>query len=223
MERHLAVSNTAASCASQPSGFDSRNPFRLWRVCLEHLRKGDSNPRVASGSEPANVAPYQYLLMLDSGALRLHQTSKLTNGLLMSRTPKQMKRYREHRLELILLGMCIAKDGDREKVLSSVSRENLSSPLIAKCMEAVETLDAEDVAVARQVFSEWGVKVGGSVSQSLIAAVNLNNARRQLSKAVEEATAGNCILINQALEEVETCLHELKEMQKVQSENGVAT
>ena len=169
-----------------------------------------------------NEAPFQYLLMLDSGALRLHQTSNITKRLLMSRTPRQMKTFREHRLELILLGMCLAKDGDREKVLSSVSRENLSSPLISKCIAAVETLDVEDVAVARQVFSEWGVKVGSSVSQSLIAAVNLNNARRQLSKAVEEATAGNCIFINQALEEVETCLHELKEMQKVQSENGVS-
>lgn len=142
----------------------------------------------------------------------------------MSRTPKQMKTFREHRLELILLGMCIARDGDRDHVLSKVSREHLSSPLVAKCMEAVETLDAEDVAVARQVFSEWGVKVGGSVSQSLIAAVNLNNARRQLSKAVEEATAGNCAFINDSIAEVEVCLSKLKEMQEVhQTASGVAT
>lgn len=191
-------------------------------MCLKHLGIGDSTSLVASGSEPANEAPCQYLLMLDSGALRLHQTSKLTNRLLMSRTPNQMKLFRQHRLELILLGMVIAKEGDREEVLSKVSREHLSSPLVAKCMEAVETLDAEDVAVARQVFSEWGVRVGSSVSKSLIAAVNLNNARRQLSKAVEEATAGNCIFIDQALKEVEACLSQLKKMQRDHQENGVA-
>ena len=134
-----------------------------------------------------------------------------------------MKTFREHRLELILLGMCIAKDGDREDVLNNVSRESLSSPLVARCMEAVETLDAEDVAVARGVFSQWGVKVGKSVSQSLIAAVNMNNARRQLSKAVEEATAGNCTTVTEAIEEVELCLRQLKEIQKDQVESGVAT
>lgn len=160
-----------------------------------------------------NVAPCQCLLMLDSGALRLHQTSKTIHRKNMSRTPEQMKRYREHRLELILLGMCIAKDGDREDVLRHVDRQHLSSPMIAKCIEAVDTLDAEDVAVAREVFASWGVKVGSSVSQSLIAAVNMNNAKRQLAKAVEQATAGNCEFVEDAIKEIDLCLETLKEMQ----------
>ena len=184
-------------------------------MCLEHLGKGDSNSRFASGSERASIAaPCQHPLMLDSGALRPHQKSKLNRRLLMSRTPQQMKVSRENRLELILLGMAIAKDGDRERVLSIVDEDHLQSPLIGKCLKAVKTLAYEDIAVAREVFAHWGVKVGFSFSQSVIASVSMNNARRKLSKAVEEATAGNCLHVGKAIEEVETCLAVLKDMQK---------
>lgn len=125
-----------------------------------------------------------------------------------------MKVYRQNRLELILLGMAIAKDGDRERVLGTVNENDLQSPLIGKCLKAVKTLDLEDIGVAREVFAEWGVKVGFSFSQSVIASVSMNNARRQLSKAVEEATAGNCDHVGDAIEEVEACLAVLKDMQK---------
>ena len=64
------------------------------------------------------------------------------------------------------------------------------------------------------MFAHWGVKVGFSFSQSVIASVSMNNARRKLSKAVEEATAGNCDHVGDAIEEVEACLAVLKDMQK---------
>jgi len=140
----------------------------------------------------------------------------------MVRTPQQMQLYRQHRLELILLGMAIAKEGDRDKVIENVTLADLQSPLVATCLQAVKTLDAEDVADARNVFKQWGLKVGASVSQSLIAAVNVNNARRRLSQAVDEATAGDAGGVNEAIEEVEVCLQVLKDMQKVSLENGVS-
>lgn len=136
----------------------------------------------------------------------------------MSRTPKQMKTFRENRLELILLGMAIASSGDRERVLDSVDLNELQSPLIARCLAAIITRDPEDVAVARGVFSSWGVKVGSSISGSLIASVNLNNARRSLSKAIEAATDGRPVCIQEAIENVEECLENLKELQKTEEQ-----
>lgn len=132
-----------------------------------------------------------------------------------------MKTFRENRLELILLGMAISGTGDRDRILQTIDLNELQSPLIARCLHAVSTRDAEDVEVAKQVFSTWGVKAGASISSSLIAAVNLNNARRNLSKAVDAATAGGPICVQEAIEQVEECLGQLKELQKTE-ENGVA-
>lgn len=136
----------------------------------------------------------------------------------MSRTPKQMKTWREHRLELILLGMAIASNGDRERLLQQINLNELQSPLVARCLQAVSTRDDEDVAVAKEVFSSWGVKVGSSVSSSLIASVNLNNARRGLSRSIEAATDGSPVCIQEAIEKVEECLQQLKELQKTEEE-----
>ena len=205
-------------------GFDSHRPTRLWRMCLEHLREGDSNPHVASGSEPANVAPCQYLLVLDSGALRLHQTSKLTIRLLMTRTTEQMKAARHFRMECILLGMAMARDGDRELIIDSINEDELQSELIGRCIKAVKTKAAEDVAECRRVLAGWGVKVGASVSESLIATVNLNNAQRNLAAAVDQATIHQLgDGVSSAIEKVEICLARLKDMQKEVEENGVAS
>lgn len=170
-----------------------------------------------------NEAPCQYLLMLDSGALRLHQTSNITNRLLMSRTTEQMKAARHFRMECILLGMAMARDIDRQLILDSINEDELQSELIAKCIKAVKTKDAVDIAECRRVFAGWGVKVGASVSESLIATVNLNNAQRKLSDAVDQATihqlGGD---VSTAIEKVETCLARLKEMQQEVEENGVS-
>lgn len=125
-----------------------------------------------------------------------------------------MKDFRHHRLELIALGMAIAKTGDRERVLESIDLEHMSSPLVSHCLKAVKSLDAEDVQVARGIFRNWGVKVGSSVSESLIASVNLNNARRRLSLAVDEATSGaEGVEVDDAIKEVEECLNRLREIQ----------
>lgn len=170
-----------------------------------------------------NEAPCQHLLMLDSGALRLHQTSNITNRLLMSRTTEQMKAARHFRMECILLGMAMARDMDRQLILDTINEEELQSELIGRCIKAVKTKDPVDIAECRRVFAGWGVKVGASVSESLVATVNLNNAQRKLSDAVDEATihqlGGD---VSTAIEKVEVCLARLKDMQREVEENGVS-
>lgn len=169
-----------------------------------------------------NEAPCQHLLMLDSGALRLHQTSNITNRLLMSRTTEQMKAARHFRMECILLGMAMARDMDRQLILDTINEEELQSELIGRCIKAVKTKDPVDIAECRRVFAGWGVKVGASVSESLVATVNLNNAQRKLSDAVDEATIHQLGGRIAAIEKVEVCLARLKDMQREVEENGAS-
>ena len=141
----------------------------------------------------------------------------------MTRTTEQMKAARHFRMECILLGMAMARDGDRELIIDSINEDELQSELIGRCIKAVKTKDASDIAECRRILAGWGVKVGGSVSESLIATVNLNNAQRNLAAAVEDATihqlGGS---VGAAIEKVESCLSRLKEMQREHDQSGVS-
>ena len=118
------------------------------------------------------------------------------------KTATAMKRARLHRLELIALGMAIAKEGDRAAILDEIESESLSSGLIGDCLRAIETQDPGDIRAMMKALKQWGLKVDGSVRDAIIAQVNLGNAERRLGEAMKSVDTDQ---IQESLERIERC------------------
>lgn len=105
-------------------------------------------------------------------------------------------------LELILLGMAMAKDGDREVILEELEDGSMSSEKVKACMKAVRTKDANDISTARIALDGLGLKVEGSVRDALIRRVNLANARRKLQRSLFDVSVTPNADIESAVESV---------------------
>ena len=105
-------------------------------------------------------------------------------------------------LELILLGMAMAKDGDREVILEELEDDSMSSEKVKACMKAVRTKDADDISTARIALDGLGLKVEGSVRDALIRRVNLANARRKLQRSLFDVSVTPNADIEAAVETV---------------------
>lgn len=102
-------------------------------------------------------------------------------------TPDQMQMLRRHRVECILLGMVLAKDGDREKILAALSPASVvHGELIRSAMSGVANSEPEPVLKA---FKQWGVDIEGTVADSLVSRVKeysqIDSAREALRAATE--------------------------------------
>lgn len=105
-------------------------------------------------------------------------------------------------LELILLGMAMAKDGDREVILEEVEQESMTSENVKSCLKAVRTKNQDDVQKARIALGGMGLQVEGSVRDALIRRVNLANARRKLQRSLFDVSVTPNADIEQAVESV---------------------
>ena len=128
----------------------------------------------------------------------------------MSHTPQQMRSFRNHRLELILLGMALAKDGDRERIVKSINKENMQSPLVRQCLESLESMQPLDVTIIKDILRNWGVPIGDSLTDSMVASVNLSNSRRLVAEAVALVSVENKETVSSLIEEMQGCIDQLK-------------
>ena len=128
----------------------------------------------------------------------------------MSHTPQQMRSFRNHRLELILLGMALAKNGDRERIVKSINKENMQSPLVRQCLESLETMQPFDVTLIKDIMRNWGVPVGESLTDSIVASINLNNSRRLVSEAVAAVSVNSEQSVASLIDEMQGCIDQLK-------------
>ena len=78
------------------------------------------------------------------------------------KSAKTMRDARHHRIELILLGMALANQGDRQKVLDSVTTDDFNSENVAKCMNAIRTGSESDIGSMKEVFDGWGIDISES-------------------------------------------------------------
>lgn len=124
--------------------------------------------------------------------------------------PDQVRKNREFRLELLLLGMALGRAGDRERICDSIEFEKLQSPMAAKCFQAVQSRHPFDIAVAKGVFKQFGFEVSDNICESLIAQVNLNNARRELQQCIDLMQVKPDTDISQAIADVEQCVLKVK-------------
>lgn len=86
----------------------------------------------------------------------------------MSLTPEQMRIVRRARMECILLGMALAKDGDRKLVLETCKTEDFRNEAIALCIEG---LQKKEKATVVRGLARLGVEADGSVAKELIKRV----------------------------------------------------
>ena len=118
------------------------------------------------------------------------------------KSSNEIREARLFGLELILLGMAMAQDGDREMILSEIEEESLTSENVKACMRAVRTKNQDDVNKARIALNGMGLKVEGSVRDALVMRVNLANARRKLQKSLFDVSVSPNADIEQAVESV---------------------
>lgn len=117
-------------------------------------------------------------------------------------------------LELILLGMALAQDGDREIILENIEEDSISSERIKSCLKAIRTKDADDIKTARIAFDGMGLKVEGSVRDALISRINLANARRKLRQSLFDVSVSPIGDIENAVERVTEMSRKYDQMKK---------
>lgn len=97
----------------------------------------------------------------------------------MSLTPEQMRIVRRSRMECILLGMMLAKDGDRKMLLETCKPEDFRNEAIALC---VEGLQKKEKATVIRGLTRFGIKADGPVAKELVRCVT---TAAQTDRAVE--------------------------------------
>ena len=115
---------------------------------------------------------------------------------------KGMQESKLYALELVLLGMVLAQDGDREFILSKIDEKELFSTRVRHCIKAVRTKDPGDITTARISFEGMGLKVDGSVRDALITRVSIVNARRKLQRALFDLSVSPNASIEEMMEKV---------------------
>lgn len=78
-------------------------------------------------------------------------------------TMRMYRLARRHRLELILLGMVLSRDGDRDYILDRIHEEmDIESEVVSKMITAVRSGGGPDVKEALKLMEQrWGIEVDG--------------------------------------------------------------
>lgn len=106
-------------------------------------------------------------------------------------SPRLVKR---HRMELLLLGMALARDGDRKKILELVNDTMIRSDPIAQC---IRSLRAGDRAGVCEVLEDWGITLNGSLVESLVWSICDTEAKDRMEETL------NLLLRDGGVEEIE--------------------
>ena len=114
---------------------------------------------------------------------------------------EQMRLARGHRIELILLGMALARDGDRERILSEIDPEQLHSEIACQILRSLVTKSPQDRDQAREGLRQWGIEVeSDGVLPPVVERVKDDHARRQFNTAI--STARSVEDLHEAVSEV---------------------
>lgn len=99
-----------------------------------------------------------------------------------------MRLARGHRIELLLLGMALAKEGDRERILNEIDPEQLHSDIACQILQSLKTQSSHDKGMAIEGLRQWGIEVGNDgVLPPVIERVKDDFARRQFNTAISNA------------------------------------
>lgn len=134
--------------------------------------------------------------------------------------PDVMRRLHRHRVELILLGMVLARSGDRDYILKTLFPADLDSELITDCLEAIRTQDKAPLAKA---MKQWGVDLVGKkkASHAVVERISKlgaeDRARNLLSGAMQ---SGNAEEMLEALKSASRTLGETNGTEERLSEFG---
>ena len=86
----------------------------------------------------------------------------------------------------------------------------MQSPLVRQCLESLETMQPVDVTIIKDILRNWGVPIGDSLTDSMVASVNLSNSRRLVAEAVALVSVDNEETVSSLIEEMQGCIDQLK-------------
>ena len=78
---------------------------------------------------------------------------------------EQMQALRRVRIELILLGMALAKTDDRSLILERFKAEDFQSEIVAQCLQAIKDNKPEVVV---GLLSKWNIRIEKRVATTLL-------------------------------------------------------
>lgn len=125
--------------------------------------------------------------------------------------PNVIREARAFRVELVLLGMALANDGDREAILHDLGEDVFCSELVAECMKAIRTRDNDDIDRMLAIFKGWGVHVEGRIVDSLIRQARVSKARYDFERACFAVNSASSCEVEAYAAKAEECYQSLKE------------
>lgn len=121
----------------------------------------------------------------------------------MSLTREQMQMVRRARVEAMLLGIALARNGDRQKVLELCGEEDLQSDIVAGCLSGLR--EKSNATIKRQL-AKWGIEFDGSLSERLCEMVaefgSQERAREVLTLALHSGRSDLKQVLTEALSEL---------------------
>ena len=99
-----------------------------------------------------------------------------------------MRLARGHRIELILLGMALSREGDRERILDEIDPEMLHSEIGCQILKSLKTKSTQDKSLAREGLRQWQIEPQeDGVIGAVIEKVKDDFQRRQFNAALNAA------------------------------------
>ena len=121
-----------------------------------------------------------------------------------TRTAAEYLDARTYRVELILLGMALARDGDRDRILDSISHDDLSRDSTQDLLLAVAD---KDLVQVKRFFKGIGVEIsaGETILEAVVGWIHGMNAKRTAAEHVAR------LLSTAAVDDLEEIEERLKE------------
>lgn len=124
-----------------------------------------------------------------------------------------MRQARVHRLECILLGMALAQDGDREKILGEIADDDFQSDIISDSLAAIRNQDSKSIGIMLDHLRNWGIEVGsGKVLDAILARLKSEGAKRRYDKIISDLQDFDGEPSGVLIEEAESALNAMKEL-----------
>lgn len=128
--------------------------------------------------------------------------------------PEMIKKARIARLECILLGIALAQEGDREKILNEFEGEEFQSDIVGDCIHAIRTQDSIDIRVMLNHLKTWGLEVSqGKIVNVLIKKLRQDSVTRRFEDALDDVK--NSDSHDEFLDRAEQAISLVKELVEV--------
>ena len=134
------------------------------------------------------------------------------------RTPTEMRSQRRRRIEYVLLGMLLAREGDRDAILERLDPWDVGSDLIVDCIRAVKESDPQPV---RDTFKQWGVDIGGGMLLDAMLRYVSEAGREERAEEVLAELKGRLSLSGTPEDRIKCLEYAVKEIRRVCKEHEV--